>query len=67
MTTLLAVYDSDGCVGRCDAKCYDATHAVCDCLCGGEHGADGRGATGPLAHGTRGCGAHGGGDATGAV
>lgn len=25
MTTLLAVYDSDGCVGRCDAKCYDAT------------------------------------------
>ncbi len=39
MTTLLAAYDSDGCVGRCDAKCYAATHAVCDCICGGvNHG-----------------------------
>jgi len=39
MATLLAVYNSDGCVGRCDAKCYNATGTVCDCLCGGvNHG-----------------------------
>lgn len=40
MTTLIAVYNSSGCVGRCDAKCYDAEHADCDCICGGRnHGA----------------------------
>ena len=40
MTTLIAVYNSDGCVGRCDAKCYDAKHPNCDCICGGKnHGA----------------------------
>lgn len=40
MTTLLAVYTSDGCVGRCDAKCYDAAGGECDCICGGKnHGA----------------------------
>jgi hypothetical protein len=40
MTTLIAVYNSDGCVGRCDAKCYDAAHDKCDCICGGRnHGA----------------------------
>lgn len=40
MTTLIAIYNSDGCVGRCDAKCYDATHPDCDCICGGlNHGA----------------------------
>lgn len=42
MATLIAVYNSDGCVGRCDAKCYDATSPVgsCDCICGGRnHGA----------------------------
>ncbi|MCG3209846.1 MAG: hypothetical protein FOGNACKC_03473 [Anaerolineae bacterium] len=40
MTTLIAVYTSDGCVGRCDAKCYNATSAECDCVCGGaNHGA----------------------------
>lgn len=39
MATLLAVYNSDGCVGRCDAKCYEATHDVCICICGGaNHG-----------------------------
>lgn len=38
--TLIAVYNSDGCVGRCDAKCYDAKHADCTCICGGaNHGA----------------------------
>lgn len=38
--TLIAVYNSDGCVGRCDAKCYNATSHECDCICGGaNHGA----------------------------
>lgn len=38
--TLIAVYNSDGCVGRCDAKCYEATHPHCNCVCGGKnHGA----------------------------
>jgi hypothetical protein len=40
MTTLIAVYNSEGCVGRCDAKCYNATSPQCDCICGGKnHGA----------------------------
>lgn len=39
MTTLIAVYTSSGCVGRCDAKCYDATEPDCVCICGGlNHG-----------------------------
>ena len=40
MTTLIAVYDSEGCVGRCDAKCYEADWDDCDCICQGRnHGA----------------------------
>jgi hypothetical protein len=40
MATLIAIYNSEGCVGRCDAKCYEATHPECDCICGGRnHGA----------------------------
>jgi len=40
MSTLISVYNSDGCVGRCDAKCYDAITPHCDCICGGmNHGA----------------------------
>lgn len=40
MATLIAVYNSEGCVGRCDARCYDAQSAECDCICGGRnHGA----------------------------
>lgn len=40
MTTLIAAYDNDGCVGRCDAKCYNATEPDCTCICGGmNHGA----------------------------
>lgn len=40
MTTLIAVYNKSGCVGRCDAKCYDAKNPECDCICGGRnHGA----------------------------
>lgn len=38
--TLISVHNSGGCVGRCDAKCYNATCADCDCVCGGKnHGA----------------------------
>jgi hypothetical protein len=41
MTTTIAVYNSDGCVGRCDAKCHNADPSKpCDCICGGKnHGA----------------------------
>ncbi|GIK10737.1 MAG TPA: hypothetical protein PKC99_18465 [Anaerolineales bacterium] len=40
MTTLIAVYNSSGCVGRCDAKCYEAQEPKCDCICHGRnHGA----------------------------
>lgn len=40
MATLIAVYNSEGCVGRCDARCYDATGPECDCICrGANHGA----------------------------
>lgn len=40
MATLIAVYNSEGCVGRCDAKCYNATTEQCTCICGGvNHGA----------------------------
>lgn len=40
MTTLIAVYDSEGCRGRCDARCYEAHEPECDCICGGKnHGA----------------------------
>jgi hypothetical protein len=40
MTTLIAVYTSDGLVGLCDAKCYEATQPTCECSCGGRnHGA----------------------------
>lgn len=35
MVTLLAVYNSEGCVGRCDKRCYDATCEDCTCICGG--------------------------------
>lgn len=39
MTTLIEVRNSDGVVGRCDAKCYNATGPDCDCVCGGaNHG-----------------------------
>jgi len=39
MATLIAVYSSERCVGRCDANCYNAVHARCACICGGvNHG-----------------------------
>jgi hypothetical protein len=38
--TLIAVYTSEGCIDRCDAKCYEAQEPACDCICGGmNHGA----------------------------
>jgi hypothetical protein len=37
MTTLLSVYNSEGCVGRCDAKCYAAETPDCDCICRGRN------------------------------
>lgn len=40
MTTMIAAYNSEGCIGRCDAKCYNATEPNCTCICGGKnHGA----------------------------
>ena len=42
MTTLIAVYNSEGCVGRCDARCYDAAEPDCDCICGGRNHAAGK-------------------------
>jgi hypothetical protein len=39
MATLIAAYNSEGCIGRCDAKCYNATCEDCTCICGGmNHG-----------------------------
>lgn len=37
MCTLIAVYNSDGCVGRCDARCHKATTPQCHCICGGRY------------------------------
>ncbi len=42
MTTLIAVYNSEGCVGRCDARCYVAQEPDCDCICGGRNHAAGQ-------------------------
>ena len=40
MTALIAVYTGDGCIGRCDAKCYNAWGPECHCICqGANHGA----------------------------
>jgi hypothetical protein len=35
--TLIAVYNSEGCVGRCDSRCYSAKDADCSCVCGGRN------------------------------
>lgn len=40
MVTLISMHNSEGEVGRCDAKCYGAEHDECDCVCQGRnHGA----------------------------
>lgn len=37
--TLIYQSNSDGCTGKCDANCYNATGPECDCICGGaNHG-----------------------------
>jgi len=39
MATLIEVKNSNGVVGRCDERCYDAIRPRCDCCCGGvNHG-----------------------------
>ncbi len=39
MATVLAVHSSQGCLGRCDARCHEARGTVCRCVCGGaNHG-----------------------------
>jgi hypothetical protein len=42
MTTLIAVCNSSGYVGRCDARCYNALDKECDCICGGANHGKGR-------------------------
>lgn len=37
MTTLISYHTSDGCEGRCDARCYKAKHPECTCICGGRN------------------------------
>ena len=39
MTTLIRSQIGSDNARRCDAHCYDATHAHCECVCGGmNHG-----------------------------
>jgi len=39
MSCLIYASNSEGCTGKCDANCYNATGAVCGCICGGmNHG-----------------------------
>ncbi len=35
--TLIEVRNSDGVVGRCDERCYDAEHRDCHCVCHGKN------------------------------
>jgi hypothetical protein len=42
VATLIAVYNSESCVGRCDARCYDAAEEPCECICQGRNHAAGR-------------------------
>ena len=37
MAVLIEVRTSSGVVGRCDAKCYNAQHPECECICGGRN------------------------------
>ncbi|MFI9595742.1 hypothetical protein [Nonomuraea sp. NPDC052265] len=37
MSTLIAFYNSEGLVGRCDAKCYQAHESGCHCICAGSN------------------------------
>jgi len=42
MSTLIAAYNSQGCIGRCDARCYNARDPKCTCICGGRNHGIGR-------------------------
>ena len=42
MTTLISYHTSSGEQGRCDARCYNAKHPTCDCICGGANHGVGR-------------------------
>lgn len=35
--TLITVGNSEEIVGRCDAKCYNAKHEKCTCVCSGRN------------------------------
>lgn len=43
MTTLIEMSNNDGLVGRCDAKCYNASKPECNCICGGKNHGVGKG------------------------
>lgn len=39
MSCLIYASNSDGCIGKCDANCYNAQSPQCDCICRGmNHG-----------------------------
>lgn len=39
MTTLIAVYNQKGLIGKCDEYCYDDVDVGCHCICNGlNHG-----------------------------
>jgi len=42
MTALIAISTRQGCVGRCDAKCYNSKNSKCNCICGGKNHGVGR-------------------------
>jgi hypothetical protein len=42
VVTLISYHNSSGEEGRCDAKCYNAEHPDCDCICGGRNQSAGR-------------------------
>jgi len=42
MTTLISAHNGDGCIGRCDARCYNAKGERCRCICGGRNHGVGR-------------------------
>jgi predicted RNase H-like HicB family nuclease len=37
LATLITQYGSDGEKRQCDAKCYNAEHSECRCICGGRN------------------------------
>ena len=42
--TLISIHNSEGCVGRCDSRCYGAVGEKCECCCGGMNHGKGLGA-----------------------